>query len=28
MVTAGIAMALGIASFVLSWGLLKGKGWA
>ena len=28
MVTAGIAIALGIASFVLSWGLLKGKGWA
>ena len=28
MVTAGIAMALGIANFVLSWGLLKGKGWA
>ena len=28
MVTAGIAMAIGIASFVLSWGLLKGKGWS
>lgn len=28
MVVAGIAIALGIASFVLSWGLLKGKGWA
>lgn len=28
MFTAGIAIALGIASFVLSWGLLKGKGWA
>ena len=28
MVTAGIAIALGIASFVISWGLLKGKGWA
>ena len=28
MVTAGIAIALGIASFVLTWGLLKGKGWA
>ena len=28
MVTAGIAITLDIASFVLSWGLLKGKGWA
>jgi hypothetical protein len=28
MVTAGIAIALGIVSFVLSLGLLKGKGWS